>query len=87
MSAEAIIEAGTRQAIAVRDFDAVDTCIVERSGNRNRLFDRVLMTDGMHTVTKGHVRYVYFPLIGRHALLRSRGKPRGRNVFRSAHCG
>ena len=53
MRAEAVIEAGTRDPVTVRDFDGIDAGGVERAGDRDGLLERILVN--------GFVIYLFGP--------------------------
>ncbi|MNT44197.1 hypothetical protein D3C72_1807140 [compost metagenome] len=67
MRAEAVVEARTLQAIAVRDLDAVDPGAVQRAGDVLNVLDRVLVANGMAAIAQGHVGDMDFLAGGAHA--------------------
>jgi len=58
--AKAVVEARTGKAVAVCNFNGVDTSVVERSRNGAGLVDGVLVTNGMATVAQRDIRDVEF---------------------------
>src|SRR5439155_12023383 len=50
VSAESVIEARPREAVAMRDLESVDAGAVQCPRNRPHLLDRVLVTNGMHAI-------------------------------------
>src|SRR5690606_3934684 len=53
--AEAVVEAGAVQAVAMRDLDRVDPGLVERLGDRADMVDAVHVADRVHAVAQRHV--------------------------------
>jgi hypothetical protein len=53
--AEAVVKAGTLQAVAVGHFYRIDARAVQRPGNLAHIVERVLMANGVHPVAQGHV--------------------------------
>ena len=55
MRAEAVVEAGALQAVAVGDFDGIDLGLVERASDLHGLLDAVLVANGVRAVAQGDV--------------------------------
>ena len=55
MRAEAVVEAGALQPVAVGHFDRIDFGQIERAGNRLHVIEPVLVADRVHPVTQGNV--------------------------------
>ena len=55
VGAEAIVEARTRKAVAMRDFDCVDAGIIQRLGDAADMVEAVHVADGMHAIAQRHV--------------------------------
>ncbi|MNM69773.1 hypothetical protein D3C81_813860 [compost metagenome] len=55
VGAEAVVEAGALQAVAVGDFDGVDLGLVQRAGDVLHVLDRVLVAHGVAAVAQGDV--------------------------------
>ena len=60
MCAETIVKAGTLQTVAVGHFNRIHVGIVQCFGNLANVFQRILMTNGVHTVTQRDVRNIKF---------------------------
>ena len=55
VGAEAVVEAGAVQPVAVRHLDGVDVGVVQRLGDGADVVQPVLVTDGVHPVAQRHV--------------------------------
>ena len=55
MDAKAVVEARSRQAVAMAHFDGVDTGGIESRGDSDDGIQSVFVTDGMHTIADRHV--------------------------------
>src|SRR3546814_20142649 len=53
--AEAVVEAGAGQAVAVRDLDRRHPGLVQGLRDRAHVVESVLVADGVHAVAQGHV--------------------------------
>ena len=57
---KAIVKTGTLQTVAVRHLNGIHPRVVQRFGNLAHVFQRILMTNGVHAVAQGHVRDIEF---------------------------
>src|SRR5690554_1653923 len=55
MRAKAVIEAGALQAIAMRYFNSIDLCHVERARNILDMLQPILMADSVHPIAQCYV--------------------------------
>ncbi|MCY1516103.1 hypothetical protein D9M68_507160 [compost metagenome] len=55
VGAEAVVEAGTLQTVAVGDFDGVHPCLVQGAGDGAHVIQLVLVADGVAAIAQGHV--------------------------------
>ena len=55
MGAEAVIEGGAVQPVAMGDLDGVDPGLVQRLGDAGDMLDAILVADGVHAVAQGDV--------------------------------
>ncbi|MCY1447973.1 hypothetical protein D9M71_646170 [compost metagenome] len=55
VAAEAVVEAGTLQTVAVGDFDGVHPCLVQGAGDGAHVIQLVLVADGVAAIAQGHV--------------------------------
>ena len=52
MGAKAIVEAGARQAVAMRDFDGIDPGGIERCGDGADMIEAIHVADGVHAIAQ-----------------------------------
>ena len=55
VGAEAVVEAGALQAVAVSDLDRIDLGAIQCSGDRLNMIEAILVADRVHAVTQGDV--------------------------------
>ena len=55
ISAEAVVEAGALQPVAMRHFDGINLCPIECAGDLAHVIEAILVADGVHPVAQGHV--------------------------------
>src|SRR3546814_2853047 len=53
--AEAIVEAGAVEAVAMRYLDRIDAGLLERLSDRAHMIDTVHVADGVHAVAQRHI--------------------------------
>ena len=52
MGTEPVIEAGSVQPVAMRDFDRINPSFIKCARNLTNMIQSVLMTDSMHTISQ-----------------------------------